>query len=459
MRGPMPDKPLVLVVDDDPEVRDFLARALKVDGYPVEACGSGGEALERLTLLDAAVVVANVFLTGLNGIELLKQTQKRFPGTTLVLVGREVPTITVVNAIKLGAADVVEQPVDVEYFLLAVGRAVERGELARENRRLRRVMGLLDAGAGEMVAVSGPMLAVLEQVDLVAATDIRVLIEGESGVGKELVAQRIHHRSPRREKAFVAVNCGAIQETLLESELFGHKKGAFTGATSDHRGLFEVAHEGTLFLDEIGEMNLELQVKLLRVLERSEFRPVGATKIVRVDVRVVAATNKTLADEVASGRFREDLFYRLNVIHLKVPPLRERPRDIPALVEAFLTTRRRGLPLKRISPEAIAALCGYAFPGNVRELRNVIERCQILSPGEEIQEGDLPPNVLAAAGQRPRGSPSAGYDLDLPLAEVERRYIEAVLAANKGNKLRTARVLGINVKTLYNKLKAYAKKA
>ncbi|MGE0713066.1 MAG: sigma-54-dependent transcriptional regulator [Planctomycetota bacterium] len=459
----MPDKPQVLVVDNDPELLSYLGRALRVDGYPVDTCADAEAALGHLARRDAAVVVADVFLEGLNGVELLKELRERYPGTEVVLIGRDVPTYTVVSAMKLGAADFVEKPIDIEHFQLCIGRAVERAHLARENQRLRRVMGLLDAGAGEMVAASPRMQEVLQQVDLVAPTDIRVLIEGESGVGKELVAQRIHQRSTRRDEAFVALNCGAIQQTLLESELFGHKKGAFTGATADHRGLFEVADRGTLFLDEIGEMNLDLQVKLLRVLERSEFRPVGGTKTVHVDVRVVAATNKTLADEVAGGRFREDLYYRLNVIHVKVPPLRERRADIPPLVETFLAAhRRRGLPRKEIAPEAIEALCRYPFPGNVRELRNVVERCQILSSGAVIERADLPPNVLASsAPAQAGGNASAGAaddddrDLETPLAEIERRHILRVLDANEGNKLKTARVLGINVKTLYNKLKAY----
>ena len=450
-------KPPVLVVDDDPELRDYVARALKVEGYPLEAFADAQAVLQRLDQSAAAVVVADVFLAGLNGIELLKRVVEGFPGTEVVLTGRDVPTATIVSAMRLGAADFVEKPLDVDHLLLCVGRAVDRGRLAFENQALKRVMGL--TAGGEIVAASPRTLQVLEQVDLVAGSDIRVLIEGESGVGKELVAQRIHRKSPRQDKPFVAVNCGAIQESLLESELFGHKKGAFTGATTDHRGLFEVADRGTLFLDEIGEMSLDLQVKLLRVLERSEFRPVGSTKTVRVDVRVVAATNKTLAEEVAAGRFREDLFYRLNVIHIQVPPLRERPEDVPALVEAFLTGhRRRGLPRKTIHAEAVQALASYPFPGNVRELRNVVERCQILSTGDEIQLSDLPKNVLEAAGApapvRPGG---ASYDVDLPLAEVERRHILAVLEANGGNKLGSARVLGINVKTLYNKLKSYEK--
>ena len=455
----MAEKPPVLVVDNDPELRDFIARALHVDGYPVEACADAAGTLERLESIEVGVVVAEVFLKGVNGIELLKQVRARFPGTEVVLMGREIPTYTVVTAMQQGAADFVEKPIDTERLTLAVERAVERVRLAHENLALRRVMDL--RGAGDMVAASPLLLEVLERVDLVATSEIRVLIEGESGVGKELIANRLHRLSPRSERPFVAVNCGAIQESLLESELFGHKRGAFTGATDDHKGLFEIADGGTLFLDEIGEMSLELQVKLLRVLERSEFRPVGSNKLVRVDVRVVAATNKTLADEVAGGRFREDLFYRLNVIHVEVPPLRDRPEDVAVLVEAFLEShRRKGLSRKRISPEAVQVLRAYPFPGNVRELRNVIERCQILTRGDEIRVSDLPPNVLAAGGRAPApGSGGSEHDLSLTLAEVERAHVLRVYEANERNKVQTAKSLGVNVKTLYNKLKSYAELA
>ncbi|RMG10579.1 MAG: response regulator [Planctomycetota bacterium] len=454
------DRPPVLVCDDDAELRGFLLRALKVEGYPATGAAGAEEALARLAREEVAVLVADVFLKGVHGIELLRRVRARHPSTLVVLMGREVPTYTVVNAIKEGAIDFVEKPVDVDYFRLVVGKAVERHRLTQENQALRRLSSLREARAGDMVAESPPMRKLLETIGLVAPTDLTVLIEGESGVGKELVANRIHRLSPRVERPFVAINCGAIQDSLLESELFGHEKGAFTGASSDHRGLFEVADGGTLFLDEIGEMSLDLQVKLLRVLERSEFRRVGGNKTVKVDVRVVAATNKRLADEVKAKRFREDLYYRLNVIHLEVSPLRERAEDIPALVKAFLATHaRKGLPRRRMSDAALAALRAYRWPGNVRELRNVIERCMILAQGEEIGVEDLP-GVVTAPGEggapRPGGALS-GYDPSTPLAEVERRHILRVLEANGGNKLRTAKVLGINVKTLYNKLKAYEK--
>ena len=469
----MSDKPPILVVDDDPDLRAFLMRALRVDGYPADGVSGAQEALDALVDREVAVLVSGVFLKGINGVELLKQVRERTQATQVVLMGRDVPTYTVVNAMKLGASDFVEKPIDVDYFLLVVQKAVNHFRLTQENQALKRVVNLRDRQPDDMVAHAPKMIELLGTLELVAPTDLTVLIEGESGVGKELVANRIHRLSPRHDKPFVAVNCGAIQETLLESELFGHVKGAFTGATQDHKGLFEVADGGTLFLDEIGEMSLDLQVKLLRVLERSEFRRVGGNKLVHVDVRVVAATNKRLAEEVGTGNFREDLYYRLNVIHLEVAPLRDRVEDIPALVENFLAShRRKGLPSRTISPAALGLLKSYHWPGNVRELRNVIERCMILSRADVIAPSDLPDMLVRSAGSprsgaagdgaggKPGGAGADGegevsFGVDVPLADVERRHILRVLEVHGGNKLRTARVLGINVKTLYNKLKTY----
>ena len=457
----MSDKLPVLVVLDDAELREFVLRALRVSGYNPDGVDSGEAGLRLLEEKKVAVMVADVFLKGLNGVELLKRARERAPTTQVILVGRDVPTSTVVSAMKFGAFDVVEKPIDVDYLLLVLEKAVRHHRLTQENQALK----LLQARRpGEMVAESPSMLQVLKTLELVAPTDLTVLIEGESGVGKELVANRIHQLSPRKERPFVAVNCGAIQETLLESELFGHERGAFTGATKEHQGLFSVADGGTLFLDEIGEMNLDLQVKLLRVLERSEFRRVGGNKLIHVDVRVVAATNKKLQEEVQAGKFREDLYYRLNVIHVEVPPLRERTEDIPALVLSFLEShQRKGLPRRTVSPEAMAQLRTYDWPGNVRELRNVIERCMILCRGDTILPSDLP--AVLGRSPTPPGAPAAtagraapagsDEDLETPLAEIERRHILRVLDHHGGNKVRSAKALGINVKTLYNKIKAY----
>src|SRR3989440_10408382 len=363
----MPDKPPVLVVEGEDELRELLLSALRADGYTAQGVRDGDAALDLLGREAVSVLVADLFLKGVNGLELLKRAKDRAPSIEVVITGRDAPVHSVVKVMKAGAFDFIPKPIDREYFLLVVGKAAAQVRLAHENQALRRITDLKQQRPPELAASSPAMREVMKTIDLVAPTDLTVLIEGESGVGKELVANSIHQRSSRRDRPFIAINCGVLQENLLESELFGHEKGAFTGAHADHQGLFEIADGGTLFLDEVGEMGQDLQVKLLRVLERSEFRRVGGHKLIHVDVRVLAATNKKLPDEVKGGRFREDLFYRLNVVHIEVPPLRERRDEIPELVRNFLRSHtRKGLPERRISDEAIDALKGYRWPGNVR---------------------------------------------------------------------------------------------
>ncbi|MCW8137765.1 MAG: sigma-54-dependent Fis family transcriptional regulator [Planctomycetota bacterium] len=453
----MTDKPPVLVVEDDDALREFLVRALKVDGYAVQAAPDAASALGIAEGQEPAVLVAEVFLKGMNGVELVKQLRQRQVSTQVVLIARNIPTYTVVAAMKQGAFDFVEKPIDPDYFLLVVRRAVEHWRLTHENQALRRLSGLAAQDRDGMVAESPSMQDVCKTIELVAPSDLTVLVTGESGVGKELVANRLHALSRRQGKPFVAVNCGAIQETLLESELFGHVKGAFTGAHQDHQGLFEVADGGTLFLDEIGEMNLDLQVKLLRVLETSEFRRVGGTKLVKVMTRRCGRVTNKRRPSGAGGARRGPVLPAERWSNIEVSPARERADDIPALVRAFLEAHhRKGLPRREVSPEALAALTAYPWPGNVRELRNIIERSLILCRGETILADDLPAALVRGAHTEAasrRSEPT--YDLATPLAEVERRHILRVLGANGGNKVRTARVLGINVKTLYNKLKAY----
>jgi DNA-binding NtrC family response regulator len=447
----MPDKPPVLVVEGEEELRELLVGALAKDGYAAEGVKDGDSALELMSHKPFSVLVADLFLKGLNGLELLKRAKDRSSGVEVVITGRDAPVHSVVKVMKAGAFDFVPKPIDSEYFLLVVGKAVGQVRLAHENQALKRISDLKSQKSPDLTATSSAMREVMKTIDLVAPTDLTVLIEGESGVGKELVANAIHQRSPRRERPFIAINCGVLQESLLESELFGHEKGAFTGAHADHQGLFEIADGGTLFLDEIGEMGQDLQVKLLRVLERSEFRRVGGHKLIHVDVRVVAATNKKLAEEVKSGRFREDLFYRLNVVHVQVPPLRERRDEIPDLVRGFLSAHtRKGLPEKRISEEALETLKGYRWPGNVRELKNLVERSVILCRGDTIGPRDLPRSLFEADS-----GPTVSDDGDLLLADVERKHILKILRRNSGNKVKAAKILGINVKTLYNKIKSY----
>ncbi len=447
----MPEKPPVLVVEGEDELRELLLGALKADGYGALGAKDGDAALELIGREAISVLVADLFLKGLNGLELLKRAKERSPAIEVVITGRDAPVHSVVKVMKAGAFDFVPKPIDREYFLLVVGKAMTQVRLAHENQALKRITDLKSPRVPELTATSPSMREVLKTLELVAPTDLTVLVEGESGVGKELVANAIHQRSQRRERPFVAINCGVLQESLLESELFGHEKGAFTGAHAEHQGLFEVADGGTLFLDEVGEMGQDLQVKLLRVLARSEFRRVGGHKLIHVDVRVVAATNKRLVEEVKAGRFREDLYYRLNVVHVEVPPLRDRREEIPDLVRGFLRTHtRKGLPDKRISDEAIEALQRYRWPGNVRELKNLIERSVILARGDVITPRDLPQTLF-----EPDAAPPIDDDGDVPLAAVEKRHILKVLRRQGGNKVRAAKVLGINVKTLYNKIKAY----
>jgi DNA-binding NtrC family response regulator len=452
----MPEKPPILVVEGEDELREVLLAALKVDGYSAFGARDAEAAFELIRREGIAVLVADLFLKGVNGLELLKRTKEILPGVEVVITGRDAPVHSIVKVMKGGAFDFVPKPIDREYFLLVVGKAVAQVRLAHENQALKRLSDLKAPRAPELTATSPAMQEVLKTIDLVAPTDLTVLIEGESGVGKELVANSIHSKSARRARPFIAINCGVLQESLLESELFGHEKGAFTGAHAEHQGLFEIADGGTLFLDEIGEMGPDLQVKLLRVLEKSEFRRVGGHKLIHVDVRVVAATNKRLVEEVKAGRFREDLFYRLNVVHIEVPPLRERRDEIPELVRTFLRMHaRKGLPEKLMSDETLETLKAYRWPGNVRELKNLVERSVILSRGDVITPRDLPPMLFGPVAS----SSATEDDGEEPLAEVEKRHILKILRRHGGNKVRAAKVLGINVKTLYNKIKSYESKA
>jgi DNA-binding NtrC family response regulator len=454
-------------VEYDEEIRDFVADQLQPAGREVLRAANAEAALDLLRAEDIAVVVADIYLRGTDGLELLRTARTLDGDQQVVLTGLNTPVKTVVSAMRAGAFAFVEKPIDPAYLLEIVSRAQDERARHMDSKAHKRASRLRD-GPDKMVANSAAMQEVLKTIDLVAPSDLTVLIEGESGVGKELVANRIHEKSPRARKPFIAINCGVLQENLLESELFGHERGAFTGAVSTHQGLFEIADGGTLFLDEIGEMSGELQVKLLRVLEAHEFRRLGGHKLIHVDVRVLAATNKRLADEVSRGCFREDLYYRLNVIHLEVPPLRNRTDEIEPLVAALIEKHRRhGVPLREFTPATLEVLKAYPWPGNVRELANLVERMLILADGDQVQPSDLPPNV---AGNLSAGAPSQiptspllikaaqdsnKADASQPLAEVERRHILLVLRQNQGNKLRSARILGINVKTLYNKIKAY----
>ncbi|MCA1814863.1 MAG: sigma-54 dependent transcriptional regulator [Acidobacteria bacterium] len=449
----MNTQPLILVAEDEDLMRVILSGLLEGAGYRVALAASAEEALEKFTTEDVAVTLTDIRMAGMDGLQLLDRI-KDVDAEALVVVMTAYSSVeTAVAALRKGAYDYVTKPFVNEDLLQSVKNALRQRELFRENRALRRELDRRYSFA-EIIGTSEALQSVFRLVEKVAATTTNILIEGESGTGKELVARAIHHNSPRAERPFVAVNCGALPETLLESELFGHTKGAFTGAVANKVGLFRAAEGGTIFLDEIGEVSPAMQVRLLRAVQEHEVTPVGASAPVTFDARIICATNRDLEREVSEGRFREDLYYRLNVIEIHLPPLRERREDIPLLVRHFITrtAREQGRDEKPISREAMTALINYAFPGNVRELQNAVERAFTLS-GEELDLDSLPPRVRDSfdgtmAVRDPDG-------LRPTLAEIERRYILETLAAVNQDKTRAANILGIDLSTLYRKLKRY----
>ncbi|MFQ5862438.1 MAG: sigma-54-dependent transcriptional regulator [Candidatus Brocadiales bacterium] len=437
----------ILFVDDEKTYREVMKKELTLMGHSVVGVENGERAMEQLSQRDFDVVVLDMMLPGTNGVETLKMIkQEDYPVEVIMLTGQGTVE-TAVESMKLGAYDYITKPSKLSELETLIKKAYERGQLTRENISLKRLVN----GKTQRTSILGKSPAIKEVfklMDKVAGTDSTVLLQGESGTGKELVAMSIHAKSMRVGKPFVVVNCAALQETLLESELFGHAKGAFTGAHETRMGLFEAADGGTVFLDEIGEMSPNTQSKFLRVLQSGEMRRVGENRVIGVDVRVIAATNKDLHQEVKEDRFREDLFYRLNTITINIPPLRERKEDIPILAEYFINLyKERGFN-KRIDKKTMKMLTNYMWPGNVRELQNTIERTVILSDGDTIENWTLPDYFCAT----PFGEK---LPEDIPLAELERRYIHHILAEKKGNKAQTAQVLGISLKTLYNKLKEY----
>ena len=445
----------ILIVDDDEALRESLALVLSAEEYEVVAAPDGAAALAILEKGPVDVVLCDLRMPGVDGLELLPQLARRLPGATLILMSAHGGPELAIEALQRGAYDYLAKPFTPSEALLAIRKARERERLRRENALLRRDVARV-VGERPIVAASESMIEVLELVERAAEFKSTVLLTGESGTGKEVLARAIHAQSPRRGDAFVAVNCAAIPENLLESELFGHARGAFTGADRARRGLFVEADGGTLFLDEIGELPLPLQAKLLRALQEEEVRPVGESKSRKVDVRVIAATARDLEREVASSRFREDLFYRLNVLRVRVPALRERRQDIPLLVDHFLASfaGSLGKPVRDVTEDALAKLSAYAWPGNVRELENVIERAVILASDERIGVRDLPPNVIA-----PAVPPAPGGKPDFSLREARRaseiETIRRALAATSGNRTHAARLLGISHRALLYKLKEY----
>jgi len=441
----------ILVVDDDADMRGLLSDVLESDGYRVGTAESGEKALQALAEEQYDLVLTDLRMKGMLGTALLSEIKHRYPDTGVILMTAFGTVESAIEAMKGGAMDYLIKPVKTEDVLRTAGRAAREVQLRREVTHLRREV-YKEYSFHQILGKSRPMQEVFELIRRVADSPSNLLITGESGTGKELVAKAIHYNSDRRDRPFVAVNSAAIPEQLLESELFGHMRGAFTDAKADRPGLFEEAQKGTLFLDEISELPLMLQAKLLRAIQEREIRRVGSTKSIPVDVRIIAATNLNLADEVKAKHFREDLYYRLNVIEIRLPPLRDRRDDIPLLVENFLhkCAKANRKPLQGISESSLALLIDYSWPGNVRELENIIERAVTLARGEKIMPEDLPATVQGSRGDRRVLDDAA--ERTLPLQEVEWEYIKKILEKTGGNKYQAAQALGIDRKTLYRKL-------
>ena len=451
----------VLIVEDDAPARRGMADLLTLWGYEVAVAADGAEALERAAEQSPAVVVSDLVMPGMDGLALLSALRADHPDCAVIMLTGQGSIESAVQAMKDGAYDYLTKPLDPARLQVMLERALDRAESAREVHRLRRE--LRNRGAfGRIVAGAPAMQEVTRQIEQVAPTDATVLVLGESGTGKELVARTIHDHSPRRRAPFVAVNCAAIPDTLLESEIFGHEKGSFTGATGRRPGCFELADGGTLFLDEIAEMNPATQVKFLRVLQDGRFRRVGGQAEIAVDVRVIAATNKNPAKALQEGMLREDLYYRIAVFSLALPPLRERPEDLEELVRVLLEEldERHGRTVRGVDEATLAVFRRYAWPGNVRELRNVLERATIVCPGDLIGVAHLPSPPAPAASTETSGDQSAD-DVRLRVGttvdEAERRLIVRTLAFTGNNKTRAAEILGISLKTLHNKLNRYSR--
>jgi two-component system, NtrC family, nitrogen regulation response regulator NtrX len=440
----------ILIVDDEAGIRQSLKGVLEDEGYKVAAVDSGESCLETLRRRSFDVILLDIWLPGMDGLDALEKIRESEGAPEVIMISGHGTIETAVRATKLGAFDFLEKPLSLEKTLILVKNAAESRRLRGENRELKKQLLAKSIIVGESI----PMKALRQQIGLMAPTNGRVLVYGESGTGKELVAHAIHAQSPRKEAMFVEVNCAAIPEDLIGSELFGHRKGSFSGATSDKDGKFQKANGGTLFLDEVGDMSLKTQSKVLRTLDEQRFTPVGGDDTITVDVRVIAATNKDLEEEISKGNFREDLFYRLNVIPFYVPPLRERKEDIPLLARHFLKefSATYGRRPREITDDAIDGLMRYSWPGNVRELRNVMERIVIMNPTAfKLDRKHLPPLVYRDGSRRLLGDAST---LHQARAAYERDYILKKLDENHGNVSRTAEVLGLERSHLYRKMKS-----
>jgi DNA-binding NtrC family response regulator len=452
------DRPLILVIDDETGSRESMAIAIEKAGYAVRTFDDARNALEFLEENDGArLAICDLRMPGMDGIAFLNEVRERRYDLRLILVTGYGSIESAVEAMRVGADDYLTKPVDLYELRQRVNNLIEKEQLKEEVSNLRE---MLDKRYGfeSIVGRSAPMEKLFEQMKLVAPTRASVLVVGESGTGKELVANALHRASPRRNERFLAINCGAIPSDILESELFGHERGAFTGAVSRKIGKFELAHRGTLFLDEISELYPELQVKLLRVLEERQVMRVGGSEMIDVDFRLIAATNRDLEKVVADGRFREDLYYRLKVVTLRISPLRERPTDVPPLLEHFLVQfcAEHGKPAKTLAPEALELLTRYPWPGNVRELKNVMESVVVFHQDGEVTVGDLPAEVRDSSTLSTTGAPvQSVVGEPRTMADIERQAILETLGRTGGHRARAADILGIGLRTLQRKLKEY----
>lgn len=454
--------PRVLVVDDERSMRELLSIVLRRDGYQVLMAEDGAAGLDLLKRERVDILITDIRMPHMNGVDLLREAKRIAPDIVSIVMTAFATTDTAVEALRLGAADYVTKSKDTAAELrVRVAREMERRRLQQENVLLKRALRTSHQFSN-IIGTSSPMVTLFQLIETIAPTNSTVLITGESGTGKELIARAIHVNSPRRERPFVAVNCGALSETLLDSELFGHMRGSFTGADSNKKGLIEVAEKGTIFLDEIGEMSPVVQVKLLRVLQERKFRRLGGTEEIDADIRILAATNRDLTKMVAEGAFREDLFYRINVIPMRVPPLRERPGDIPLLAEHFVTrfAQQMAKPVTGISGAAMTLLTQHGWPGNIRELENAMERAVALERTPTILPDSLPEQLSQRAPEASSSAPAEafpvpGFDLERHVQEIEREYIAEALRRAGGVKVKAAELLGMSFRSFRYYTKKY----
>jgi len=446
----------ILIVDDEKSIRESLTGILQDEGFSPVSVDSGEAAIEKISEEKPDLVLLDIWMPGMDGLETLTKIRDLHADQLVVMMSGHGTIETAVKATKLGAYDFIEKPLSLEKLLLCIQNAVKVRQLVEENRELKAQIGK----EHEMIGSSKPIKELKKQINVAAPTSGWILITGENGTGKELVARAIHHNSHRQNRPFVEVNCAAIPEELIESELFGHEKGSFTGATTQRRGKFDQAHQGTLFLDEIGDMSLKTQAKVLRILQERKFERVGGNKTIEVDVRVIAATNKDLEKEIAAGNFREDLYYRLNVIPFHVPPLRERKADIPQLANHFLEyfCSKESRETKTLDEDAMLAIQNYSWPGNVRELKNLIERLVIMSPGNTITRNQLPQSICDKSVPGPDAGVAVSLAADtfrIAKEEFEKEFLIQKLEENDWNVSRTAEAIEIERSNLHRKIKSY----